>query len=115
MVEPSSKAHPVGEKEPNGFGLYDTHGNVSEWVEDCIHRNYAGSPSDGSAWTAATEAIDCKNRVLRGGDWGVDARDLRSAYRGGLAPDLRSYYFGFRVARTLSATASPITGSLSEH
>ena len=56
---------PVGSFVPNGFGLYDMHGNVWEWVEDCWNGSYAGAPSDGGAW----ESGNCAGRVLRGGSW----------------------------------------------
>ena len=56
----------VGAFAPNAFGLYDVHGNVWEWVEDCWHDSYRGAPSDGTAWTAGG---DCSRRVLRGGSW----------------------------------------------
>ena len=68
---------PVGSFSANGFGLYDVHGNVWEWVEDCRNESYAGAPTDGSAW----ESGDCSRRVLRGGSWGSGAGDLRSANR----------------------------------
>ena len=55
----------VGRYQPNSFGLYDMHGNVWEWVEDCWNDSYAGAPSDGRAWTSG----DCSRRVIRGGSW----------------------------------------------
>ena len=47
--------HPVGQKEPNGLGLYDMSGNVYEWVEDCWHDTYDEAPADGSAWLEAND------------------------------------------------------------
>ena len=89
---------PVGSFPPNGWGLHDVHGNVWEWVEDCWNGGYAGAPTDGSAW----ERGDCSNRVLRGGSWYVYPRKLRSAARFRTDSGNRYYYFGFRVARTLT-------------
>lgn len=88
---------PVGSFKPNAFGLYDTHGNVWEWVEDCYHVDYSGAPTDGSAWTTG----DCSRRVRRGGAWGYIPRILRSADRGGDSPVNRSAFVGFRLGRTL--------------
>jgi formylglycine-generating enzyme required for sulfatase activity len=88
----------VGLFKPNGFGLYDMHGNVGEWVADCYKDSYSGAPVDGSAVTSG----DCPSRVHRGGSWGNRPRDLRSAARNGYSPDGRYGYLGFRVARTLS-------------
>ena len=59
---------PVGSFKPNKFGLYDTAGNVFEWLEDCWHDAYDGVPTDGSAWLEAGEG-DCRQRVVRGGSW----------------------------------------------
>ena len=89
---------PVGSYRANGFGLHDMLGNVWEWTEDCWHGSYAGAPSDGGAWTSGG---NCGRRVLRGGSWVNYPRDLRAASRDGYVVDLRSYYVGFRVARTL--------------
>ena len=89
---------PVGSFSPNAFGLYDVHGNVWEWVQDCWNGGYQGAPSDGGAW----ESGDCSNRVLRGGAWNGYPWFLRSAYRDGLNSGYRLNFVGFRVARTLT-------------
>jgi len=94
----NNKKVPVGSYTgSNSFGVHDTVGNVWEWVEDCWHDNYSGAPIDGSAWTSGG---DCSKRVLRGGFWNNDPGSLRSAYRD--RATLRSNFYGFRIARTLS-------------
>ena len=89
----------VGGFSPNAFGLYDVHGNVWEWVEDCWHADYKGAPKDGSAWTRGG---DCERWVLRGGSWYSPPWYLRSADRYGSTTGSRYGSFGFRVARTLT-------------
>ena len=89
---------PVRTFAPNVFGLYDVHGNVFEWVEDCWHDDYRGAPSDGTAWTRGG---DCGRRVLRGGSWLTVPRLARSADRLRLSSAYRSFFAGFRVSRTL--------------
>ena len=76
---------PVGSFEPNAFGLYDMHGNVYEWVEDCYVNTYTGAPSDGSARTSGCGS-DVFWAVVRGGSWFVYPQYLRSASRYGDAP-----------------------------
>ncbi len=91
------QTHPVGEKEPNAFGLYDMHGNVREWCQDAWNDDYSGAPSDGSAWMSGDES----GAVLRGGSWLGSPGWLRSAYRDGGGRGGRGVSIGFRVARTL--------------
>lgn len=87
---------PVGWFGPNAFGLYDVHGNVWEWVEDCVEFN-ARIPVDGSA---ATGPPSCW-RGLRGGAWDTAQGDLHLSGRGRNWPELRSHTVGFRVVRSL--------------
>ena len=91
---------PVGSFEANAFKLKDMLGNVWEWTQDCYEGDYKQAPTDGSAWEPAAQAEGCR-RVLRGGGWDNNPRNLRAAVRVHLAPDNRSIVSGFRVARTL--------------
>ena len=93
------KTAPVGSFPANVFGLHDVHGNVGEWVEDCLHKNYDGAPTDGSVWTSGG---DCRLRVLRGGAWNFVPEGLRSAARYGVEAGTENDQLGFRVARTLA-------------
>ena len=90
-------SHRVAEKKPNGFGLYDTHGNVWEWCEDSYQLGYRKAPLDGSAWIAPAGSV----RVIRGGDWFTRERFCRSATRGALRQDRRFDSVGFRPAASL--------------
>jgi len=88
------KTHPVGQKKPNSWGLYDMYGNVREWVLDSWHDSYDGAPADGSAWEG-----DGATRVIRGGGWGDGAGTCRSACRYHGLPRGRFEDLGFRLLK----------------
>ena len=88
----------VGSYLPSQFGLYDMHGNVWEWVEDCWHRFYLGvTMGDGTRITSG----DCSQRVRRGGSWGNLPLHLRSIYRSRLPRSYRHNHVGFRLAQDM--------------
>ena len=89
---------PVGSFSPNAFGLYDMHGNVSEWVQDCFRLTYDTGRTDGRA----VDPRVCKPyRVFRGGSWGNRPAALRSAARLEFNANSASNTAGIRVARSL--------------
>ncbi|WP_295386036.1 formylglycine-generating enzyme family protein [uncultured Thiodictyon sp.] len=89
---------PVGSFSPNPFGLYDTAGNVWEWVQDGWHDSYVGAPADGSEWHDACVGV---GRVLRGGSWNSYPWGIRVSNRLRRDPDFRSVYLGLRLAQDL--------------
>jgi len=93
------KTVPVDSFASNPWGLYNVHGNVWEWVEDCWHDTYQGAPADGSAWLRGG---DDHVRVVRGGSWGSGPLYLRAAYRFWNSAVSRLDSIGFRLARTLN-------------
>ncbi len=110
---------PVGSFPPNNFGLYDMHGNVLQFVQDCFSPDYRTTPADGTAYTKdnvlhmAGPFADmngknaCSFRMVRSGDFGDPPKMTRSGYRNwapGPGISLARYAsaaLGFRVAKTL--------------
>jgi len=93
----------IGKKKPNPWGLYDMHGNVSEWCLDVYHKSYADAPDDGSAWVTKGDDYGYypgENRVVRGATWITgDPGKLRPAFRRALRPTVHDNLIGFRVVR----------------
>jgi formylglycine-generating enzyme required for sulfatase activity len=108
--------HPVGQKRPNAWGLYDMYGNVWEWCQDWQDMNYYAKPAtDDPAGPSGGW-----NRLLRGGSWGYPAWYCRSACHLGYGPGHRADDLGFRVSLAVAenprgkSAAATATASL-EH
>ena len=93
----NKETHPVGEKQANGFGLYDVFGNVYEWTQDCYNDHHRNAPIDGRP---ATGSAACA-RVVKGGSYFSGPENLRSADRGRFSADKGDVTLGFRVARSV--------------
>jgi formylglycine-generating enzyme required for sulfatase activity/serine/threonine protein kinase len=91
---------PVGRFQPNAFGLYDMHGNATEWCSDAYAVDYyRRSPLDDPA---ATGGLGASDRMIRGGCWWYDYRKARSSWRWHFPPDARYSHLGFRVVQVSS-------------
>ena len=88
---------PVGSFPANAFGLFDMHGNVWEWTEDCWNDGYADdAPANGAPIVIA----ECGEHAIRGGSWEDAPEQIRAAARQGARRDSQSSTIGFRVARS---------------
>jgi len=108
--------HPVGQKAPNGWGLYDMYGNVWEWCADWFAPSYPNGPQTDPKGpeSGPTNVVSSGSaaRVVRGGSFTFRPAACRSATRGRGAPDARNgHYFGFRVV-VEGAQAQPGVGTL---
>lgn len=92
-----AKTAPVGSYPANGFGVFDTAGNVAEWVQDCYAENYATAPNNGQAY----EIAKCAARVVRGGSAKDSAADIASYKRDYDRPEIYNEHLGFRVVMEL--------------
>jgi formylglycine-generating enzyme required for sulfatase activity len=95
---------PVASFPANAWNVYDMHGNLSEWVADCSHRDYENAPKDGRAWLEENGG-DCTVGLVRGGSWVNPPDTVRCAARDTAGPGERSAGIGFRVV-----CSSPIEG-----
>jgi formylglycine-generating enzyme required for sulfatase activity len=88
------QSHPVGEKRPNQWGLFDMHGNIWEWVRDHFGEYPSNRVEDPGGPSSGTD------RVIRGGSWSESADQCRCSCRVGSSPDRRLSDLGFRVVRS---------------
>ena len=88
---------PVRSFPAEGFGTFDTIGNVAEWTLDCWHDSYQRAPVNGTAWVNP----GCPQRVVRGSSWGSSLDQARSAARLPMDSDTTTARLGFRLVREI--------------
>ena len=98
------ETHPVGQRKPNSWGLFDMHGNVMEWCYDWYnesqYRQYAEEEVENPMGPEVGTA-----KVLRGGAWQFGAEATRCAYRNSSTPDAVAGVIGFRICRNANDEA----------
>ena len=93
----TSKPTKIASFEANLFGIYDTAGNVSEWVHDCWHENYKNAPDNGIVWSGG----DCTIRIARGGSFTSPQQSIRNTKREQFKASEKLSRIGIRIAREL--------------
>ncbi|WP_105103997.1 bifunctional serine/threonine-protein kinase/formylglycine-generating enzyme family protein [Microbulbifer pacificus] len=93
----STSTAPVGSYKANAFGIYDTSGNVGEWVQDCFLGDFTNHRAD----ARPVQLKNCDLRVVRGGSMREPLRNISSDYRTGLSEQARSKEVGFRLVMEL--------------
>ena len=93
----TSKPTKIASFEANLFGIYDTAGNVSEWVHDCWHANYKNAPDNGIVWSGG----DCSIRIARGGSFTSPQQSIRNTKREQFKAGEKLSRIGIRIAREL--------------
>lgn len=96
------ESHPVGQKNPNAWGLYDMHGNVYEWCQDNYAENYQSRPGNGKPWQQGGDAAF----VRRGGSWAWPADKCRSAFRGSALAENKRNDAGLRLVMVEQSPAT---------
>lgn len=89
---------PVGTFRPNDYNIYNTAGNVMEWVQDCYRPNYRHSSGDATPW----ERSGCTSRTARGGAYNRPAQSMRSSKREEIDQSTAIPNLGFRVVRDIN-------------